>query len=211
VLSRIPALTGEEEIRLPVPLREFPLRMHGWEGEDVAIPTETLKVAGNDDYLSRLFRRGGNGEWATVYVAYTARPRTMLGHQPEKCYPATGWVHDGTEKISITAEGGQVIPCLLHRFHKPEPYRHDMVVLNYYVVNGEFTNDSSVFSGVDWKTPNIKGDIARYVAQVQISSVLEGSVRAAARDLAEEILKFLPDKMGVVRATVGVRGGTAGE
>ena len=44
------------------------------------------------------------------------------------------------------------------------------------------------------------GDPARYVAQVQISSVLENSVRSLARDITDLVLDYLPDKNGKIQA-----------
>ena len=70
------------------------------------------------------------------------------------------------------------------------------VVLNFYVVNGQITTDENVFSGFMWRTPNIAGNPARYVAHVQISSVLESSVRKAAKDMTDLILDFFPDENG---------------
>lgn len=72
--------------------------------------------------------------------------------------------------------------------------------MNFYIVNGQLTSDESVFSGVGWRAPNIGGDPARYAAQVQISSVVENSIRAVAKDITEPILDFLPDENGKVRA-----------
>jgi hypothetical protein len=76
----------------------------------------------------------------------------------------------------------------------------EIVVLNFYVLNGRLTRDERGFSGVGWRRPNIDGDPARYVAQVQISSVLENSVRTVAKNLTDRILDFLPDENGRVRA-----------
>ncbi len=82
----------------------------------------------------------------------------------------------------------------------PAPSYEERVVLNFYIVNGQLTNDESGFSGVGWRTPNIAGNTARYVAQVQISSVLENSIRTAGEDMTELILDFFPDKNGEVGA-----------
>jgi len=82
----------------------------------------------------------------------------------------------------------------------PAPDREERVVLNFYIVNGQLTSDESTFSGVGFRTPNIGGDPARYVAQVQISSVLEKAVRTGAKDIAELILLSFPDENGRVRA-----------
>lgn len=183
---------GGRQVELPVPLGEVPAVIRGWEGEDMAISQAILDVADNDDHLSRLYRHQTTNQWANIYIAYTARPRTMLGHRPQSCYPGAGWILDGTEEITITTAAGNELPALLHRFHTPMPDYREIVVLNYYIVNGTVTTDESVFSGLSWRTPNLAGDPARYVAQVQVMSVLEGSVRAAARDLTDEFLPFFP-------------------
>jgi hypothetical protein len=43
------------------------------------------------------------------------------------------------------------------------------------------------------------------VAQVQISSVLESSVRKAAQDVTDLVLNFLPDENGKVKAAGFIR------
>ena len=187
-------------VELPVPLSAFPKQIGHWTGEDVPIPVNIQRVAGNDAFLNRLFINKLSNQWANVYIAYTAHPRTMLGHRPQICYVAGGWVHDSTESTKVTSSTGREIPCLLHRFHRPYPETGETVVLNFYIVNGQLTSDERVFSGVGWRTPNINGDPARYVTQVQISSVLENSIRMATRDIAEVVLDFFPDENGRVKA-----------
>lgn len=190
---------AESPITLPVPLNEFPLEVGQWIGREIPIPVNVQKVAGNDDFLSRLYVNEATNQWVNVYVAYTARPRTMLGHRPQVCYPAHGWIHDGTEHKQVISRRGLEIPCLLHRFHRPAPNYQEMLILNFYIVNGQLTDDESVFSGVGWRTPNIAGDPARYVAQVQFSSVLENSARSAVLDFTDLILEYFPDRKGESR------------
>ena len=196
--SRLELLTSG--ITLPVPLDAYPKRIRQWVGEDVPIPVNVQEAAGNDAFVNRLYRSKSGKEWANVYIAYTAHPRTMRGHRPRICYVAGGWVHDGTERAEFTSSLGRELPCLIHRFHRPAPDHDETVVLNFYIVNGRITCDDRVFSGVGWRTPNIEGDPARYVTQVQISSVLENSTRAAAEDMAELIFDFFPDEDGRVKA-----------
>ena len=184
-------------INLPVPLKAFPFHIEDWEGQDVPIPEVIQRVAKNDDYMNRLYKHSMANHQVGFYVAYSARPRTLLGHRPQVCYPASGWVHDVTQQVRVSTITERVIPCLLHRFHMPGPHG-EIFVLNYYIVNGRITDDEHVFSGLGWRTPNIAGDPARYVAQVQISSVSESAVRSAASDLTEELLRFLPDEQGRV-------------
>lgn len=190
----------DSPITLPVPLRTFPTEIGNWTGKDVPIPENIQRVAAVDDFLSRLYINRTTNQWANVYVPYTARPRTMLGHRPQVCYPAGGWIHDSTEPSEVISSSGRKIPCLIHHFHIPPPGYEERIVLNFYILNGQLTADESGFSGVGWRTPNIAGDPARYVTQVQISSVLENSVRTAAEDMTDLMLDFFPDENGEVRA-----------
>jgi hypothetical protein len=187
-------------VKLPVPLSSFPKQIGQWSGEDVPIPKNIQLVARNDAFLNRLYTNKSSNRWANVYIAYTAHPRTMLGHRPQICYVAGGWVHESSGQTNVTSSEGREFPCLLHHFHRPYPETEATVVLNFYIVNGQITSDEGVFSGVGWRTPNINGDPAHYVTQVQISSVFENSIRSIAKDIEEVILDYFPDENGHVRA-----------
>jgi len=190
----------ENPIGLPVPLKVFPLTINGWAGKDMPVSETIQRVADTDDFLNRLYINNATDRWVTLYVAYSSRPRTMLGHQPQVCYIAGGWVHDRTEISEFVSSNGRKVSCLIHRFHMPEPRNEETVVLNFYIVNGQITVDESVFSGLGWRTPNIAGSPAHYVAQVQMSSFLENSLRTAAEDMTDLILDFFPDEDGKVKA-----------
>ena len=200
VLASRLKLVVDTPVELPVPLSAFPKKVGPWTGEDVQIPVNIQRAAKNDAFLNRFFMNEISNQWANVYIAYTAHPRTMLGHRPQICYVAGGWVHEGTTLTNVTSSTGREVPCLLHRFRRPSPETEETVVLNFYIVNGRLTSDEGVFSGVGFRTPNIDGDPARYVTQVQISSMFENSVRSAARDITENVLDFFPDEDGKVKA-----------
>lgn len=193
-------LVVDTPVALPVLLTNFPRRIGSWVGKDVPIPPNIQRAARNDAFLKRLYTDETNNKWVTVYIAYTAHPRTMLGHRPRICYVAGGWVHDDTQTVTINSNAGRVVPCLIHRFHRPAPSNEEIIVMNFYIVNGQLTSDDGVFSGVGWRTPNINGDPARYVTQVQVSSMLEDSIRTAAEEMVELILDYFPDQNGQVRA-----------
>jgi EpsI family protein len=190
-------------VNLPVPLSAFPSQVGDWLGKDLPIPNTTKEYMENhfaDDFFSRRYINTATKAWADVYVVYcSSQPGGMLGHQPRVCYPGHGWIHDSTEQSQFTSQAGRQIACLIHRFHKPAPAYDQTVVLNFYILNGQITTDEDSFSGLFGRRPNIAGDPARYVAQVQISSVLEDSIRTAAKDMTDLILDFLPEKSGVVR------------
>ncbi len=185
-------------VKLPVPLSAFPMELGDWQGQDVELSDAIKKVAGNDDYISRYYRNRETYKSASLYVAFSGRPRYMKGHKPTVCYPAAGWIHKGSENHLLETMSGKTIPCLIHRFYKIKPFDQEVVVLNFYLVNGKLTTDESTFDGLAFRRPNIEGDPARYVAQIQISSTNEHSVLEAGRDLVDEVLRYFPDESGRV-------------
>lgn len=189
----------ETAIALPVPLRAFPTTISNWVGKDIPIDENIRRLTANDDFINRLYENKSDNKWANVYLSYSARPRTMLGHRPDVCYAAAGWIHDRTERSEVILHSGRKIPVLIHRFHRAGLRYDEIVVVNYYIVNGRITAEEKGFTGLAWRTPNIAGNPARYVAQVQISSVVENAARTAAQDITDLILEFLPDENGLVK------------
>jgi hypothetical protein len=196
-------------IKLPVPLSAFPIQIGNWVGSELPIPATTREYMEEnfaDDFFSRRYVNSAEGIWADVYMVYcSSRPSGILGHRPGVCYPAHGWQHQNTERSQLVSKIGRRVDCLIQRFRKPEPALNEVVVMSFYIRNGRITADEGDFSGVFGRKPNIARDPSHYVAQVQISSVLESSVRKAARDIIDHAVDFLPDESGKVRATEFIR------
>jgi hypothetical protein len=191
-------------VSLPVPLSNFPKQIRNWKGKDLDIPNTTKEYMEKnfaDDFLSRRYFNTETQAWADIYIVYcSSRPGGVLGHRPRVCYPSNGWAHESTETSQFISRSGRQVSCLLHRFHRSAPVYNQTVILNFYVLNGRLTADEDDFSGPFGRRPNISGDPARYVAQIQISSILENSIRTMAKDITDLILDFLPDQNGKVRA-----------
>jgi hypothetical protein len=187
-------------IRLPLPLNTIPQQIGAWTGTDVPITETVQEVAGNDDFLSRLYVDRQTKQSANIYLGYSASPRTMIGHRPDVCYSASGWINEGCEDKKFTSISGHQIPCLIRRFSRPPPEVGEIFVLNYYVINGRITAKEEEFSGLGWRTPNINGNLALYAAQIQISSTSEKSSLDLADDITDVLLAFLPDESGHVKA-----------
>jgi hypothetical protein len=205
VLASRLKLVAENPIRLPKPLSVFSIHIDNWVGTELSIPAiteEYMRIHFADDFLSRRYINATNQTWADIYIVYcSSQPGGILGHRPRVCYTGNGWIHDSTEPTQFISRTGKQIPCLIHRFHKTAPVYSQTVVLSFYILNGQITTDENDFSGLLGRRPNIAGNPARYVAQVQISSVLESSVRLAAKSITDIILDFLPDSSGKARVS----------
>ena len=176
-----------------IPFEEFPMHFGPWQGYPLTISETVLKVAANDDYLSRVYVDQNRRLQASVYVAYTAEPRRMLGHRPRVCYTGGGWIHDGTQEDTIVTTGQREIPVLIHQFHRPGLDYQQVTVVNYYVVNGTVTSDHTSFSGLRFRRPKVTNGRAAYVAQVQISSSSETAAKILAQELSDEFFRYLPE------------------
>ncbi len=193
----------DQPITLPVPLGNFPRQIGDWSGEDLEISKVTIEYMERyfaDDYFSRMYVNEKTNTRVDVYVVYcSTTPAGILGHRPRVCYQGHGWIHDDTKSSQVNTRDQGQIPCLVHRFHKPAPSSDEIFVMSFYILNGQITNDDSGFSSPWGRRPNITGDLARYVAQVQISSVLESSINSAAEEFTDLILRYLPDQNGIVQ------------
>ncbi len=193
----------QSPVKLPIPLSDFPKEIGNWVGMDIPIRSTTKEYMEQnfaDDFFSRRYINSQNNSWADVYVVYcSTKPGGILGHRPQVCYPGAGWIWDSTDESSFVTTAGRKISCLVHRFHIPEPQYRETVVLNFYILNGQITTREDDFSGLLGRRPNIAGNPARYVVQVQISSVVENSIREIAKAIADKILVFFPDENGIVK------------
>jgi EpsI family protein len=194
-------------VKLPVPLKQIPEQIGGWVGKDQPIPENIVAYMRQnfaDDYVSRRYINAKEGIWADLYVVYcSSRPGGILGHQPRVCFPGNGWIHDETTSSQIVSLSGRTIDCLVHRFHKSAPVYRQTVVLNFYVLNGQITLNERDFAGFWGRRPNLSGDPARYVAQVQVSSIFESWAQAAAAQMADVLLVYLPGPKDRADAAAG--------
>lgn len=188
-------------------LNSFPKNIYGWQGEDLGIPATTesyMRKNFADDFFSRRYKHGGERGYRTyadLYVVYcTTRPASIIGHRPSVCYVNSGWIYDTMERRSFTTRSGRELPCLIHRLHRPAGQYAEVVILNFYVVNGEVLTDESQFAGLMGRRPNIGGKEAKYVSQIQISSKYENNVLEAARDMVDTLFEWLPDADGKTEA-----------
>jgi len=77
----------------------------------------------------------------------------------------------------------------------------EVTVLCFYLVNGRLSISEQDFTDSASRRLNVSGNPARYVAQVELSSRTEDSVRSVASAVADAILDSLPDPNGRVLAS----------
>lgn len=95
-------------------LSNFPLQFGAWLGRETPIEADVLKIAGVDDYLSRLYVSPGK-EPISVYIGYYQSQRTgHLIHSPKNCLPGSGWEPIRSGRITLTSSEGIQVPVNLY-------------------------------------------------------------------------------------------------
>ncbi len=107
-----------------MPLRksfdQFPVQVAGWSGRDLPGMSEREKrVLGADDYLYRVYERGGIQ--LELFIAYyRSQESGDTLHSPKNCLPGAGWEPVAAEVVSI-----------------PRSSSHDSFEVNHYLIRKE--------------------------------------------------------------------------
>ena len=176
--------------------KAFPLQIGGWQGKEKPVEESVVERADCDDYISRTYVRGA--EAVQLWIAYGVRARDLIPHRPEVCYPGNGYTLEDTRAVELPIGGGHQLECRTYQFSRGGLGAGLMTVLNYYIVDGQYSPDVSLL-----RSKALSGSAGiRYMAQVQIvasggggaaSGAASRSVQAFAVDSAEAIRGLMPD------------------
>jgi EpsI family protein len=183
---------------VPIPkgtLAKLPLIIGEWSGQDIPLDVEIVRRTDTDDLINRRYQRAGGSQAVSLYVAYGVRLRDLSPHRPEVCYPGAGWTLDENKSMELKGADGSQVPCRLLRFHKGALISDKILVLSYYIIDGQYYPDVSLLRSKAWRAYTA----GSYSAQVQFMcpDSTEYEAEKYARDLAARssplILRLLAD------------------
>ena len=122
----------------------FPIQLGGENQwilvEDVPIPTAQTDMLDLNAFTSRLYQRLGTYPpvKATVFIANSNDARSMAGHHPPNCYPASGWRMNGSLAGVNNFRGvdGRVLPASIYHFELGSDTGRRVWVVNGFLVPG---------------------------------------------------------------------------
>ena len=89
-------------IPVSTPLTQLPPILAGWEGRDVAIDQEELRILGPGDFLSRIYQLEDRSPPIGLFIGYFRSQRTGATiHSPKNCLPGAGWVFQSSQYILL--------------------------------------------------------------------------------------------------------------
>jgi EpsI family protein len=160
----------------PAALARFPLRVGAWTGEDVALDEAIVRATGTDAHLNRRYSRRGGLEAVSFYIASGVKARDLMPHRPEVCYTGAGWTLRNRRSVELPLSDSVKLPCNIMQFSRGALNTQKIVVLDYYLVDGQYCADVSLLRSKAWRGSGT----VRYVAQIQITTPVTATFQAEA-------------------------------
>jgi EpsI family protein len=158
----------------PAVMALFPMQIGDWEGQDVPIDEATVRATDTDAHINRRYVRRGALESVNLYVACGVKARDLMPHRPEVCYTGNGWTLTDKRSTELTLSDGTKLPCNVMQFSRGGLTTQRVVVLDYYIVDGQYCGDVSLLRSKAWRGSGT----VKYVAQVQIITFMAATTTA---------------------------------
>jgi EpsI family protein len=163
VAARLEAPTDTTPIS-PDVLAKFPLQFGDWTGEDVALDEAIVRATDTDAHLNRRYAHSGGLEAVSFYIASGVKARDLMPHRPEVCYTGAGWSLVDRRSVELPLSDSAKLPCNIMQFSRGAFNARKVVVLDYYLVDGQYCADVSLLRSKAWHGSGT----VHYVAQIQI-------------------------------------------
>ncbi len=160
-------------------LERLPLQIGAWTGQKVPLDEAIVRATDTEAHINRRYSRHNSSENIQLYVAYGVKARDLMPHRPEVCYPGAGWTLIDKRSMELPLSDGRELPCMVLQFSRGALNTKKTVLLNYYIVDGQYCRDVSLLRSKAWRGSGT----VRYVAQIQIiaSTTVNLTADSAAR------------------------------
>ena len=148
----------------PEALQELPLQIGDWTGQEVPLDEAIVRATDTDAHINRRYSRKSGLESMLLYIASGVKARDLMPHRPEVCYTGAGWTLTSRQSVDLASSNEMKLPCNILQFSRGTFDKSRVIVLDYYLVDGQYCRDVSLLRSKAWRGSGI----VNYVAQVQI-------------------------------------------
>ena len=167
----------------PEVLQQFPLQIGAWTGQEVPLEEAIVRATDTDAHINRRYSRRGGLEMVSFYIASGVRARDLMPHRPEVCYTGSGWTLTDKRTVELALSHGSKLSCNIMQFSRGTLNSSKVIVLDYYLVDGQYCRDVSLLRSKAWRGSGT----VDYVAQVQIATSIAATQTAhAARSIISD-------------------------
>ena len=155
-------------------LELLPLQIGDWTGREVPLDEAIVEATDTDAHINRSYSRNNSLEFVSLYIATGVKARDLMPHRPEVCYTGAGWTLIDKRSLELLLSDGTKLPCNVMQFSRGTLTAKKVLVLDYYIVDGEYSSDVSLLRSKAWQGSGT----VRYVAQVQIVTSIPSNMTA---------------------------------
>lgn len=161
---------------------------------DVQIPTRQAEIFGLTAAYSAEYRRMRRfpSLKAVVFIAYCSDARTMMGHHPPRCYPASGWLmaeQKPDDDFEFERADGRLILGTTYRF-----VREGVITAELEVANGFFAAGDRFFRSLGDARRSVKPALLGGKGLFQFQILFQGTrPNDDVLGYVSEIMNAIPD------------------
>jgi EpsI family protein len=155
-------------------LQRLPLQIGDWIGKEVPLDEAIVLATDTDAHVNRRYSRHHDLENVGLYIASGVKARDLMPHRPEVCYTGQGWTLTERQSVKLPLSDGTMLPCNCFQFSHGTLNRRNIIVLDYYIVDGQYCHDVSLLRSKAW----YGSGTVKYVAQIQIVASITAGVSA---------------------------------
>ena len=181
-------------------LGQLPLQIGAWKGQDKPLDEAVVRATDTDAHVSRTYVKPSISESVWLYVACGVNARDLMPHRPEVCYTGSGWRLDDRRVEELPLADGTTLPCNVFQFARGSLSKERLMVLYYYIVDGQYSHDVALLRSKAWRGSGT----VRYVAQVQMAVPISSNMASDAT--ARTILAFATESALPIRRLFDVTG-----
>lgn len=150
-------------------LDRLPMEIGGWTGQEAPIEDNIIEATDTDAHVSRQYRMQSGSGLVSLWIAAGVRARDLMPHRPEVCYTGSGYTLMRHEVLDLPLADGTILSCNAMQFTRGTLTGSRVLVLYYYLVDGQYCRDVA-----EWRYKVIWTPIS-YIAQVQVVAAITES------------------------------------
>jgi len=168
----------------------LPMQFGDWTGQEAPVDDAIVQQTDTDAHLSRRYVRRNNGESVYLWIASGVKARDLMPHRPEVCYTGSGWTVESHDVIEVPLQNEMQLSCNGYQFSRGSFNSEKVLVLYYYIVDGQYCHDVSLLRSKAWRGSGT----VDYVAQIQVVTAINSmmTVETARKTVSEFVRESAP-------------------
>jgi EpsI family protein len=168
-------------------VRELPLQLGNWHGEDFEMDPKLAVATGAKTIVNRMYR-DGSGRAVSLHTAMFLNPAEGIYHNPLNCYAANGWQKIGEKLEDVQVSEDLTIPVRLTTWEKEN---EKILVVYWFQLGRHVLYERFDLGTIRWSMRGKETWPVLLKAMVQINTADGADTKAAILGFARQYAEWL--------------------